>query len=246
MERRLAADEAGNFDIEQEQNQVDPEGCSALSSLPQNRRIIIMGAGREGRIAADDCKTLGLEIAGFLDDTKPCGERINDIPVLGGFDLANDAPMVAEFGWIVALGNNEIRRELLSNIEERGGAVTTVIHPTCLISSSATIGRGVRIAAYGCVLPNSSIADYALLERYASIGADVTIREAAFIGPGCQIAGGCDIGRCASIGIGASMIERTKVGDHSIVGAGAAVTTDIPSHVLAVGVPARVKRSLAP
>ena len=235
---------------------MDGDGGSIMTSSDRNRRVIIMGAGREGRIAAEDCTVLGLEIAGFLDDTKSRDERINGIPVLGGFELVDDSCMIKEFEWIVscmikefewivALGNNQVRRDLLTNIQERGGRVATLIHPTCLISPSARIGKGVRIGQYASVLPDTRIADFALFERYASIGADVVIGEGAFVGPGCQIAGACHIGCCTFIGIGASLIEGVRVGDHSIVGAGAAVTTNIPEHVLAVGVPARVKKSLS-
>ena len=42
------------------------------------------------------------------------------------------------------------------------------------------------------------------------------------------------------MGTGASVIQNTSIGGNSIVGAGAAVVTDIPRDVVAVGVPARV------
>jgi hypothetical protein len=42
------------------------------------------------------------------------------------------------------------------------------------------------------------------------------------------------------VGIGACAIPGVRIGERTIVGAGAAVVTDIPDDVVAVGVPAKV------
>ena len=61
-----------------------------------------------------------------------------------------------------------------------------------------------------------------------------------------NIAGACEIGSATYIGMGSVLIDHTKVGSHSVIGAGAVVLEDIPDNVLAVGVPARiVKRDIS-
>ncbi len=54
------------------------------------------------------------------------------------------------------------------------------------------------------------------------------------IGSGCWIASG------------AIVVGGVSIGDNTIVGAGAVVTTDLPSGVFAAGVPAKVKRKTTP
>jgi len=54
----------------------------------------------------------------------------------------------------------------------------------------------------------------------------------------CIIA--ADIGEGCYIGMGANVIQGITIGPWSIIGAGAVVIRDIPPHVTAVGVPARV------
>ncbi len=56
-------------------------------SRPQKpRKLVILGAGAQGQNIHDVCTDLGVEVVGFLDDTKAQGEIVNGVPVLGGFD----------------------------------------------------------------------------------------------------------------------------------------------------------------
>jgi len=51
------------------------------------------------------------------------------------------------------------------------------------------------------------------------------------------------VGSYCFIGARAIILPGVRIGDHCVIGAGAVVTSDIPSHSMAVGVPARVIRS---
>lgn len=57
---------------------------------------------------------------------------------------------------------------------------------------------------------------------------------------------GCHVERQCLIGMGAIVMDEARIGEQTMIGAGALVTpgTIIPSRVLAVGSPARVKRDL--
>jgi acetyltransferase-like isoleucine patch superfamily enzyme len=50
------------------------------------------------------------------------------------------------------------------------------------------------------------------------------------------------VGAGADIGMNATILPGVRVGAHSIVGAGAVVTHDVPEYAIVVGVPARVTR----
>jgi acetyltransferase-like isoleucine patch superfamily enzyme len=50
------------------------------------------------------------------------------------------------------------------------------------------------------------------------------------------------VGLGADIGMNASILPGVQVGAHSIIGAGAVVTRDVPEYAIAAGVPARVVR----
>jgi len=55
---------------------------------------------------------------------------------------------------------------------------------------------------------------------------------------------GISIGDGAWIGAGATLLDGVAIGKGACIGAGAVVTTSVPAHSLAVGVPARVVRNL--
>ncbi|MFA6635545.1 MAG: DapH/DapD/GlmU-related protein [Candidatus Omnitrophota bacterium] len=52
------------------------------------------------------------------------------------------------------------------------------------------------------------------------------------------------IGRDCFIGSGAIINGKVKIGDHSVIGAGAVVTKDVPEKVFVAGVPAKIVKQL--
>lgn len=92
----------------------------------------------------------------------------------------------------------------------------------------------------------------------------ITVGDHVLFGPGVQVlavnhvftdpvrpimeqgitAEGISIGDGAWIGAGATLLDGVAIGKGACIGAGAVVTTSVPAHSLAVGVPARVVRNL--
>jgi sugar O-acyltransferase (sialic acid O-acetyltransferase NeuD family) len=217
---------------------------SEAMSAQKPKPLVIVGAGRQGRNIHDICQVAGTPIRGFLDDTRSPGETVNNIPILGPFARAHEKKLLADSDWIVGLGDNEIRRRLSHDIRANGGRLATIIHPTCIISPSARIGVGVYINALSRVLANVVIGDFALIEGLSSIGTDSVLEEAVLIGSGCQLIAGSHLGTCALLGAGAVVVRQAHIGAYSKIGAGATVIGDIPERVLAVGIPAKVKKRL--
>lgn len=98
-------------------------------------------------------------------------------------------------------------------------------------------------AEYIRVGSGTSIQDCSVLhtdnEHKVIIGDRVTIGHGAIV-HGCQVSSNC------IIGIGARILNGAKIGEWCIIGSGAVVTenTEIPPYSLALGVPARVVRSV--
>lgn len=106
-----------------------------------------------------------------------------------------------------------------------------------------TVVRGdvhfVRIGARTNVQDNCVL--HVTRDRFAcEVGDEVTVGHRAVVH-------GCRVGDGALVGIGAIVLDGARVGEGAVVGAGAVVTpgVEIEPRGLAVGVPARVVRSIS-
>lgn len=99
----------------------------------------------------------------------------------------------------------------------------------CEIFSGARVELGARVmlAAYTYIIGGG--------HAYDRI--DVSPLEQA------RTAVGVTVGEGAWLGAGVKVLDGTSVGAHSIIGAGAVVTRDVPPQSIAAGVPAAVVRS---
>ena len=116
-----------------------------------------------------------------------------------------------------------------------------------------TMGKNVYVNApfwcdYGY---NTTVGDYFFANRNCQIldGGKVTFGDHVFIAPNCtfttaehaldaqQRNAGLEVALPISIG-------GVTIGDNTVIGAGSVVTKDIPSNVVAVGVPCRVQREI--
>lgn len=91
--------------------------------------------------------------------------------------------------------------------------------------SLVTLGAGTLVAAYCYFIGGDHDAD--LCEEIGGQGASSR---------------GIEVGTNCWFGAGVKVLDGVKVGGHSVLGAGAVVTRDIPEYAVAVGLPARVVR----
>lgn len=121
--------------------------------------------------------------------------------------------------------------------------------PFCHLRKGAHLCKGVHMGNFGEV-KNSTLGPGAKMGHFSYLG-DTSVGADANIGAGtitCNYDGThkfhTEIGEGAFIGSDTMLVAPVKVGEGAKTGAGAVVTTDIPPHTLAVGVPARVIKEL--
>lgn len=111
---------------------------------------------------------------------------------------------------------------------------------------------------------NTTVGDYFFANHNCQIldGGKVTFGHHVFIAPNCcfttaehaldakqrneglEVALPIIIGNNVWIGAGTTVLGGVTIGDNTVIGAGSVVTKDIPSNVIAVGVPCRVLREI--
>ena len=218
--------------------------------------IVIIGAGghgREVRSYIEDLVRRGerLRLVGFVDEGKPRGMWAG-VEILGGFE-ALEAFLRLRQGWVLhyitAVGDNAARQRLVQkvqrvvrNMECAGGNLVawTLRHPMAIVGEDVEIGEGSCLAPGSIITTRVRIGKNCIVNVNASISHDSTIGDFVNVNPGATICGNVRIGKGCYIGAGATVIDGVSVGEWTIVGAGAVVVDDLPPHVIAVGVPARV------
>ena len=128
------------------------------------------------------------------------------------------------------------------------------IAPTATVIGNVTIAPGSSVW-FGAVIRsdmaliqigrNTSVQDNAVI--HVREGIDTRVGDQVTMGHGA-IVHGAQIENTVLIGIGAIILDRARVGEGSIVGAGAVVTegTQIPRRSLVLGVPGKVVKEVTP
>jgi sugar O-acyltransferase (sialic acid O-acetyltransferase NeuD family) len=211
------------------------------------QKVVILGAGGFGRevldiFVAENRVSKKWEVLGFVDDNVELHDKVlNGYPVLGPFDWFTTIDP-KEIKVIAAVGDNKVRRKVVEKAKELGLEFCSVIHPTVILTPFVRFGEGVIVTA-GVIFTNQiSVGNHVIINLDVTIGHDTVIEDFVNLNPGVHINGNNRIEEGAYIGSGAVTIQDISIGKWSIVGAGAVVVKNIPDNVLAVGVPAKVKK----
>ncbi len=120
----------------------------------------------------------------------------------------------------------------------------SLIYPNAVLASTVRLGTGIHINPNVVIAPQTQIGDFVSLNRNVSIGHHTKIGDFCTLNPASNIAGNCHIGKGVALGMGANIIDGISIGENTVIGAGSVVTKDLPSNVVAYGVPAKIIRSL--
>lgn len=185
-----------------------------------NRTLLILGAGGHGRAVAE-AALLGDEWSTviFLDDAWP------EVTEALGCEVAGKAADIASFtgrcqGAIAAVGNNSVRQQWISRIEQTGLELVSVVHPNAWISPSAKIGAATAVMAGAVVGTVAEVGRGAIINANATVDHDVVMEELSHIGVSVQLAGGVKIGARAWLQAGSSCGYGVVVGEGMTFGPG--------------------------
>lgn len=202
--------------------------------------IVIAGAGgfaRETRwlIERINSKEKRWNFCGYID------RKTDKADVIGDDSFLLDR--CERLSVAVAVGDPRLRMRLYEQYRKNALLqFPDLIDPSVKMSESVRTGMGNIICA-DCVLTvDIRIGDLNIINLGCTIGHDVRIGHFNTLDPGVNVSGNVHIGDLTDIGTGTKIIQGKTIGSRSVTGAGAVVIRDIPCDVLAVGVPAAVKK----
>lgn len=145
---------------------------------------------------------------------------------------------------------------------------SAIVDPTASIGAGTRLWAFVQVGEHAVIGRDCVIGNGAYIDRYVKLGDRVRVHNKAllyhgliveddvFIGPGVCFTNDPwpragltrDMSRArwtiqqgASVGANATILSDLTIGAHAVVGAGAVVTRDVPSHGLVYGNPAKLR-----
>ena len=206
--------------------------------------IVIFGAGGFGRevmwmLEESNRSHPFWNIRGFIDDTPSFrGKTIQNYPVLGHTKWLMD--QTKKINVLCCLGDSTDRKKVVHTVSKNPHIVfpsfiaNNVIHPP-----TVSLGKGCIICSSAVITVNVTMGDFVIVNYNATIGHDSRIEDFVSIYPSVNVSGYVHVGTSSHLGVGSQILPHLTIGKHVIIGAGAVVTKDIPSHCTAVGIPAR-------
>ena len=182
-----------------------------------------------------------IELIGVADDDVALhGQERLGVPVIGSIEASvrkyDDALLITTMGNPSAF---TVRRKVVNRLGLSDERFATLIHPTAVVPSSASIGVGSVVQANVVMTADVVIGRHVLVMPAVVLTHADRIGDYVTIASGAKISGEVRIDDEAYIGAGSLIRERLTIGARSLVGLGAIVLDDVPPEETWVGNPAR-------
>lgn len=157
------------------------------------RSLLIVGAGGHGKVVAEVARDCGYEEIGFLDDNSD--EAIGKISEMQKFTyLYKEA--------FVAIGNNQVRGEIISRLENEGYEIPVLMHPTAYISRTAKLRKGTVVEPKAIVNANADIGEGCIISVGAIVDHDTKLEECVHVNAGAIVKAGTTVKQLQKIDAG--------------------------------------------
>ncbi|QHW35964.1 acetyltransferase [Staphylococcus ursi] len=203
------------------------------------KKLILIGNGGHAKVVRDIADMSNeYEVVGYLDDA--IHQYVEKEGVFYD-NLGQIENYRSDFYFCIAIGNNVVREQIFNKIQIDIKRFATLIHPTAVISPSASIGVGSVVMAQAVINADTKIGNHAIINTGAVVEHDNQIADFVHVSPHATLTGGVTVDGFVHIGAGAAILPTIHIGRHAIVAAGATAVKDVGKHMTVIGTPARPK-----
>lgn len=192
--------------------------------------INLFGASGHAKVVKDIIEASGNKVGFMFDDSPRCAD-IHGTRVYKASEVCVEGPL------IVSIGSNAVRMAVANRYPVE---YAKAIHPSAVVSQSASIGPGSVVMHGAIVQSDVKIGNHCIVNTGATIDHECEIGDYVHISPNATLCGNVHVGQGSWIGAGVTVIPGIKIGRWCTIGAGSVVTKNIPDNSVAVGMPCRV------
>jgi sugar O-acyltransferase (sialic acid O-acetyltransferase NeuD family) len=184
-----------------------------------------------------------IDIEGFALDDESYSGYINSIPIVCGTKEAKAyAAKNKNVKIVYSLYRPDLMEERIQlfnsyNIPEE--LMYTFVHPSAVVSKSATIGIGSVILAQTVINPNAFIGKCCTINSGCLIGHDSKIGAYNYIAGHVCVGSNLNIGDGNFIGLNTSIRNFLKIGDYNIIGMASNIVKNVENSKVLMGNPAK-------
>lgn len=200
--------------------------------------IVLIGGGGHCRSCIDIIERSKVyKIIGVIDNTLTSADLIYGYKILG---TDQDIPeLLSEFDTaLITIGhikNGQRRSELFEYLKSKNIALPSIVSPSAIISSHASVLTGTVVMHGAIVNASAFVGENCILNSQSLIEHDAVVGANCHVSTGAKINGGVTVGDGSFIGSGAILREGITVGRNCIIGAGVTVLKNIPEKTVYIG-----------
>jgi len=203
--------------------------------------VLILGAGKLGRLALDIFSGNDVLVYGFLDDNKELhNTEISEVLVLGDIQDENYLGIIGnKTEAFVAIEHRAAKEKTVKHIlDQKKTMPVNAVHQKAVVSEDAGLGHGILIAGGAVINPGAKIGNHSVIHSGAVVDTGAVIGEYVEIGAGAVVNSEAEIGKGAFIGSGAVIVSGIKIGKNARIGAGSVVIEEVKEGKTVFGNPA--------
>ena len=205
--------------------------------------VIVVGTGEKAQTAAEYLLEQDAVIYGFLSENEKNElTEYLDIPVLGYYEDKTYLNLLKkpDIQYFIAVQDSEKRikvsQKVFSSCQKHS---ISIIHPSTVISRTASLAQGVMIG------PLSYVGEGVKIEADTFIGSHVSVGRNTQIDRGCDVAAGVKIGseviieKNVFIGLNATIHNGIKLSEGAVILSGSTVFQSVKKGESVMGNPAQ-------
>ena len=156
--------------------------------------LLIIGAGGHGKVVKEVAESLGkyTKIDYVDDNAEYVVGKITDLQSL----------RVEYEAAFVGIGNNKLRKEILTKLQAYGYDIPVLIHPTAYVSKSAVIMPGTVVEPKAIVNANSVVKEGCIISVGAIVDHDVILEPCVHVNAGAICKAGSTVAETVKLEAG--------------------------------------------